>query len=636
MSLKRTLAVLLLAGASSVLAETNAPTTMDFLRRAEYERVEISPDGASLAIAYRKDDGTVITVLRRADLQPVAQINPGSRGEVAALAWLGPEQLVIAANRSVGPFHSPVVQPAMYLLDITKKHPKVLPASFLGTVEGDDHHVLALGCTEFSEEHDCRYSVQRLDIDHLSRDGEKLTTAPLGDASFLVDHAGAVRFAWGWSNTGRSRLFVRDDKDHWTLVNDSDASHVGVVPVGISRDNKSAFLVAERTDGPDAVERYDFATGVRTELMRDAVSDPLGIIFSLDGKEPIGAWFGPGQPQPRYWAPDSEDGKWRRALDKAFPGSEVSVTSRSDDGSIMVVLTRSDRDAGTYYLFDRASHKVSLLFHVRGWLDPSRMAAAQPFSFSARDGLPLHGFITRPAGASVPGPTVVMVHGGPYYISDDWTFDAETQLLAANGYNVVRVNFRGSAGFGLHFMELGYRQWGAAMQDDVTDATRWAIAQGIADPKRICIYGASYGGYAALMGAARESRLYRCAIGLAGVYDLGKMYRWGDIHRSDYGMHYLDTVLGRDKATLATRSPNDLAGAITIPVLLAHGRMDGRVPIQHAEAMQSAMKKAGHPAEFVSYDWEGHGLSDPKNEQDFYGRLLAFLQANLQPPNGGH
>lgn len=632
MSCRHVLAALLLAAVPLSPATAGPPSTADFLRRAEYERVEISPDGTALAIAYRKDDGTVITVLDRASKQALAQIDPGRRGEVTALAWLGPRQLVIAANRSVGPFHSPIVQPAMYLLNLADKHPKVLPANFLDTIEGDDHHVLALGCSEFSEEGDCRYSVQRLDIDHLSRDGEKLATAPLGDARFLIDHAGKVRFAWGWSNTGRSRLFVRDDADHWTVVNDSDASHLSVVPVGMARDDKSAYLIAERTDGPDAIERYDLATGRRSELLRDAVSDPLSIIFSLDGKEPIGAWFGPGRPEPRYWDAASEDAKWRRALDKAFPDSMASVVSRSDDGSIMVVLTHGDRDDGSYYLFDRAAHKVSLLFHARPWLDPAQMAPVRPFAFTARDGLALHGFVTRPRGAASPGPTVVMVHGGPYYVSDDWSFDPETQLLAANGYNVVRVNFRGSAGFGRHFVELGYRQWGAAMQDDVTDATRWAIAQGIADPRRICIYGGSYGGYAALMGAAREPRLYRCAIGLAGVYDLSKMCRWGDIHRSDYGMHYLDMVLGRDKAALLARSPSTLAGAITIPVLLAHGTMDGRVPMQHAKAMQSALKKAGHPAQFVSYDWEGHGLSDPKDEQDFYGRLLAFLQSNLSAP----
>jgi dipeptidyl aminopeptidase/acylaminoacyl peptidase len=259
------------------------------------------------------------------------------------------------------------------------------------------------------------------------------------------------------------------------------------------------------------------------------------------------------------------------------------------------------------------------------------MSASQPFEFTTRDALTLHGFVNRPQGANGPGPMVVMVHGGPYFVADDWDFDEETQLLTAQGYAVLRVNFRGSAGFGRHFMELGYRQWGGAMVDDITDATRWAIAKGIADPRRICIYGASYGGFAALMSVAREPQLYRCAIGLSGAYDLSKLYRWGDIHRSDYGMHYLNVVLGGDKQTLQAHSPTALASAIKVPVLLAHGTLDARVPIKHAKEMRSALEDAGDPPEFVTYDWEGHGLSDPAHLKDFYGRLIRLLEKSLAP-----
>jgi dipeptidyl aminopeptidase/acylaminoacyl peptidase len=169
------------------------------------------------------------------------------------------------------------------------------------------------------------------------------------------------------------------------------------------------------------------------------------------------------------------------------------------------------------------------------------------------------------------------------------------------------------------------------MQDDITDATRWAIGQAFADPKRICIYGASYGGYAALMGAAREPTLYRCAIGLSGVYDLNRLYSWGDIHRDDYGMSYLKRVLGHDTADLAARSPANLAARITIPVLLAHGTLDGRVPLKHAKEMHKSLIREGRKVEYVEYTYEGHGLANPEHLHDFYTRLLRFLDANLAP-----
>lgn len=620
-----------LALAAAVPAAASAPSTVDALfKRAEYERVQISPDGQLLAIAYRADDGTRITVLRRADNQTVAQVDPGSRGEVSTLQWLGSTQLVIAANRSVGPYWSPVVNPALYLLKLDKAHPKILPANFIGTIDGDDQHVLVRTCDVF-ENGDCVYRVRRVAIDSMKDEGEIIAQAPTANTDFMADHAGTVRFAWSWSDKARARLYVREDDGKWTLLNDSDASHVDATPLGISRDNRSAFLDTERTDGPDVIERYDFATGRRTVLLHDAVSDPLSIIFSMDQLEPIGAWFGPGRPQARYWNPDSEDAKWHRALNKALPDSTVKVASASADGNVLVLHAASDRDPGTFYLLDRTTHKMQLLFHSRPWLDAASMAPTQPFAMHARDGLPLHGFVTLPVHGAQPAPMVVMVHGGPYYIADGWGFDEETQLLATHGYAVLRVNFRGSGNFGRAFMERGYRQWGLAMQDDIADATRWAIDQGLADPQRICIYGASYGGYAALMGAAGEPALYRCAIGLAGVYDLNRLYSWGDIHRDDYGMNYLNRVLGHDTAALAARSPANLADRIRIPVLLAHGALDGRVPNKYAREMRKSMNRAGHPVEYIEYPYEGHSLSNPEHLHDFYSRLLRFLDDNLQP-----
>lgn len=618
-----------LAGGTAAPAGSAAPSMDDLLRRPQYETVTVSPDGSALAIAYRVDDGTVVTVVNRADMKAVAQINPGSRAEVAAMAWLDTHRLLVAANRSIGPFSAPIVNPALYLVDITSGHRLVLPSTFMRTIEGDHQHVLVSNCKRFDDKGKCLTGVERIDLDHIKRDGETIATAPIADADFLIDHAGKVRMAWGWNSDGRSRLYRLDTSGAWQLVNDSDVSHVAVAPIGISRDNRTAFLDTERVDAPDAIESYDLDSGVRTLRLADPVSDPLRPIRSLDRREPIGAWFGPGRPQARYFDPASTDAKWQQALAKAFPDTNASITSASDDGSVVVIHATSDRDSGTFYLLDSQTHKLRLLFHDRPWLDASAMAPALPIAFSARDGQPLHGFLTLPAGASKHAPMVVMVHGGPYYVRDGWTFDEDAQLLAAHGYAVLRVNFRGSSGFGLSFVQRGYRQWGAAMQDDVTDATRWAIEQGYADPQRICIYGASYGGYAALMGAAREPALYRCAVGLSGVYDLNRLYSWGDIHRSDYGMYYLDLVLGRDKATLAARSPATLAPKIEIPVLLAHGTLDGRVPVKYAQEMRKAMKRAGHPVEYVTYDYEGHTLFDPGHRRDFYTRLLKFLDQHI-------
>ena len=288
----------------------------------------------------------------------------------------------MAANRSVGPYSSPVVNPALYLLNIDEKHPKILPANFIGTIEGDDEHILVRTCEVF-EDGDCVFRVRRLAIDHLNGQGDIIAQAPMANAHFLTDHAGAVRFAWSWTDKARGACTCARATGNG-FCSTTATSATWTLPLGISRDNRSAFLDAEQTDGPDVIERYDFATGKRTPLLRDAVSDPLSIIFSLDQKEPIGAWFGPGRPQARYWEPDSDDAKWHRALAKALPDSAVTVSSATADANVLVLYAYSDRDPGSFFLLDRATHKMELLFHTRPWLDAGTLADARPFAMRAR------------------------------------------------------------------------------------------------------------------------------------------------------------------------------------------------------------------------------------------------------------
>jgi dipeptidyl aminopeptidase/acylaminoacyl peptidase len=223
---------------------------------------------------------------------------------------------------------------------------------------------------------------------------------------------------------------------------------------------------------------------------------------------------------------------------------------------------------------------------------------------------------------------VLMPHGGPFGIFDGWQYDRDAQMLAAAGYTVMQVNYRGSGNYGWAFQTAGARQWGGAMQDDLTDATRWAVEQGHADASRICIYGASYGGYAALMGVAKEPSLYRCAAGYVGVYDLPMMQRQDGRKRRSLGNWSRDWV-GEDMAALAAASPNRLAERITVPVFLAAGGEDEIAPVEHTRMMEAALRKAGVPVESLYYDTEGHGFYTEPHQREYYTRLLAFLSRHL-------
>jgi dipeptidyl aminopeptidase/acylaminoacyl peptidase len=218
-------------------------------------------------------------------------------------------------------------------------------------------------------------------------------------------------------------------------------------------------------------------------------------------------------------------------------------------------------------------------------------------------------------------------------VRDYWEFDWEAQLLASRGYAVLQLNFRGSGGFGMDFEAVGYRQWGVSMQDDVTDATKWAIEQKIAQPDRICIFGGSYGGYAALMGAAREPDLYRCVVGYAGVYDLELMLTSADIPDSRIGQAYLVKALGTDVADLRARSPVHQAQHIKAPVLLIHGAKDWRADYEQATRMKEALQKHSKSLEWLALSREGHGVYDEATRKEVYERIIAFLDKHLKSEN---
>lgn len=262
-------------------------------------------------------------------------------------------------------------------------------------------------------------------------------------------------------------------------------------------------------------------------------------------------------------------------------------------------------------------------------LERDQLVSMRSVEIEARDGMKLHGLLTSVDSSNVSKPPmVVLVHGGPH-ARDSRQFDPVVQLLATRGYAVLQVNFRGSTGFGSAFEAAGRGEWGGTMQDDVTDATRWAIEHGHADPLRICIMGESYGGYAALMGLVREPSLYRCAVSVSGIASLELMFEEGDVPDARWGRAYLEDVLGTDKERWRERSPANLAERIDAPVLLVHGGKDERVPIEHAKLLEKALRSVGKPVETHFVDSEAHGFMNARNRVAAYNHILQFIERRL-------
>ncbi|MEO8010418.1 MAG: S9 family peptidase, partial [Dokdonella sp.] len=377
--------------------------------------------------------------------------------------------------------------------------------------------------------------------------------------------------------------------------------------------------------------RWDLAKRALAPLWSGENADAVELVRTFDEKDVFAVRSMPGRVAVSLLDKQAPEAKLLVDLMKQFPGEDVRIASVSDDGSKVVIEARSDLNPGTFYLYEASEKKLSTLLARAPWLKADDLATMEPFTMKARDGKTLHGYLSKPVGkeAAKSQPMVVLVHGGPYNVRDEWGYDPTVQVLTSRGYAVLQVNFRGSGGYGYDFVKAGYGEWGAKMQDDVTDATQWAIAQGVADPKRICIQGASYGGYAALQGAVREPDLYQCAVGIVGVYDLRLMKSRGDIPQSSMGEGYLDMVLGTDNEQLGQRSPINQLDRIKANVMLVVGGQDKRVPPIHGENLQRALISKGKPPEWIYQRTEGHGFYDEANVEDMYTRLIAFLDSNI-------
>ena len=616
-----------------------------FLKRDTYEDIKISPDGAYLAATIPLEDRTVLAVLRRKDGVVTSKAMGGAQSVIDDFWWASNERVVVSIAERLGSRDQPYATGELHAVSVDGSRPMTLaspygindkpgltstfkadfdPAVFMvDPLREDPINVLVsaepIGTDTYSR-------IERMNV--FTRHRVVIARAPVRNATFTTDSHGEVRFVRGADYDNVSKLFHRSARgDEWTLVNDEAQSHLVVAALGLSSDGGTAYLQAERANGPDEILALDVASGVRTPLLRDERVDPLSIIRNPATGVPVGAWFMRERITSRFFDEGSETALMYRSLEKAFPGLAVAVTSITQDGTLALLRVWSDRNSGEFFIYDTRTHQALGLYARRMWIPLEDVPPTTSVDITAHDGTKLHGYLTRPVGSSGPLPMVVQVHGGPFGVFDGWEFDDDAQILVRAGYAVLRVNYRGSGNYGRGFMQAGAQQWGLAMQDDITDATRWAITQNIADPKRVCIYGASYGGYVALMGVVREPSLYACAAGYVGVYDLERMSR-----ESGRKGRSIKTWTGEwigARGELKNVSPVHFADRIKVPVFLAAGGKDERAPIGHSRDMEAALRKAGGSVRTLYFPSEGHGFYSEEHRRAYYVALLDFLAGPL-------
>ncbi|WP_250625186.1 alpha/beta hydrolase family protein [Pinirhizobacter soli] len=611
----------------------------DFTRRAMFSDPALSPDGKYIALAMHDESGDqhALVIYHIDDMTNPASILRMPRYMLPEdITWVSNTRLVLSQAKEMGSIDKPYLTGEIIATDVDGKHQDYLfgwdianHSSTRGTdrgwgfIEGRPRQA---NNRFYMRAHMYQRDEASTLYDVDSSNGARRTMADIGvgGMAFTLDDAGQVRYAFGGDENFESVVF-RQDGNGWTKL---DHKVVGVLyePLTMSADGKDLIALHSAKGGPTQLVRQD-GDGQAKVLASDPFSSVGDVMWTPKPYQPIGAWTLTGIPKMIYVDPANPYAKLHQALAAKFPGKMLQFVNFSDDGKQLLFSTSSDRDLGSYFLIELTTYKVRRLFDVAPWIDPAKMAERRPIRFKARDGEELEGYLTLPPGRNESKlPMVLMPHGGPDDIRDDWGFDSEAQFLANRGYLVLQVNFRGSSGRGRQFVYDGYRQWGGKMQQDLIDGVKWAIGENYADPARVCVFGASFGGYSALMAPIRAPGMFKCAVGYAGVYDMHMRYEKGDSHGSKRDLSYLETTMGKDPAELAANSPVTLVSQLDVPVLLIHGEDDERAPYAGAKEMRAALDAAHKPYEWMSVPGEGHGFYKPANNVAMFNRLQAFLE----------
>jgi dipeptidyl aminopeptidase/acylaminoacyl peptidase len=636
---------LLAAPPLSGLAAPQVPLAA-FVHEDKFSNPRLSPDGKHIMITVRIPDGErdvpVLMTFTVPGMQRVGAIRLPKFEVPLDYHWITNTRLAIEKGTERGPIEAPVSNGEVLAVEMDGSKQQYLygydmfKSSSRGDRYGDDYgygdiqdiprsrngHIY-LASHPWKGSHSLLY-----DIDSQKAIRKLLADLPNPDLDFLIRNDGKLGYASGHDEHDEALLFRHDEaSDNWTKLSGLGRRYH---PLRFSRDDKQMLVNWSPQGGPDKLVREDVATGKRVTLFEDATGSYADVLFGPDQDMPFGALNAVGKPQVRYFDENDEGARLHKLLSAQFPDEYLRFIDFSDDGNTLLFSVASDRDPGSYYLFNRKTMKADLLLSSREEIDPEQMAPRRPITFKARDGLVLHGFLTmpaHPAGSKVP--LVLLPHGGPFGLADGWHFDTDAQFLASRGYAVLQVNYRGSGGRGPDFKESGYREWGGKIQDDLVDGVRWAVAGGEVDGARMCVYGGSFGGYSALMLAAREPALFKCAVGYAGVYDLNLVFKPQNNRWDESRINYFGKTVGTDKAELNRYSPTLLAERITAPVMLVHGGQDKVALVENAEKMRDALTRAGRPPEWLLASGEGHGFYTIKNRTEFYQRLEAFLAKHI-------
>lgn len=631
--------ILLLLFFSFSIAAEELPVEY-FFKNYEFSRVSLSPDGKHLAAIAPVGSSRNLVVINRTTMKPLA-VTSLTKRDVSNYQWASNSRLLFSVeedgNESL----------ALNAVNIDGSKPRSLAKASKGIqlvprytrmidrLKEDDRYVLVLNNKRRAQFPD----IYRMDIFNGKK--KRLTSNPGDIIGWGLDWDHKIRIAIKTtvakdkSDVTGDLLYRETEASPWKSLGSSKLGEEGAYYAGFTSDNKNIYLLSNKGRDRAAVYKLDPTTGKQEMIFGHDEVDVGEPIFSPKDHRALSISYVTDKPQIHYL--DKKFADLQKALDKALPNTINQITSLTDDDNTALVLASSDKTPGTYYLLETEPElKITYLVQIADHIKPKDMVDVKPISYKARDDLLIHGYLTLPKEAEGKRiPLIVHPHGGPYGIRDLWGWNPEIQFLANRGYAVLQMNYRGSGGYGHKFMVNAWQQWGLQMQDDITDAVKWAINEGIADPERVCIYGSSYGGYATMAGLTMTPDLYKCGINHVGVVDLDMLEEWDSRWDKDGSITaWFHQAIGnpddpKDRERMKKTSPINLLNNLDDPVFVVHGRRDPRVEIKQAEALMDKLDDLDKPYIKLIKKKEGHGFGREENKLELYKMMDAFLKKHL-------
>jgi len=625
----RTRIILLLAVASLLIFGCTPKEEMprlipmeDFFRNPEKAGFTLSPDGTHLAFLKPWEKRLNIHVQKIGE-EEVTRITSSTERDIIGYFWANNYRISYVQDKAGDENFK------LYGVNIDGSDEKELTpfekvrVMIIDDLEEDEEHMLIA-----MNKRDARiFDAYRININ--TGEMDMIAKNPGNITSWQTDHDGNLRLAGTTDGVNTSVLYRDSEKDDYKVLITTSFKE-SLAPLFFTFDNKNLYVASNIGRDKSAIYEYDIKNKKTTRLIFEHPKVDVSSLLKSDKRKKItGVAYIIDKRHYEFF--DEEREQLQQDLEKRLPGYEVVVTDMSKDETKVLVRTYSDRSLGAYYYLDRSTNEFIKLADRSPWLKEEELAEMKPITYQSRDGLTIHGYLSLPRGLKPKKlPAVVNPHGGPW-ARNMWGFNPEVQFLVNRGYAVLQMNFRGSTGYGRAFWEASFKQWGKAMQDDITDGVKWLIDEVIADPERVGIYGGSYGGYATLAGLTFTPDLYACGVDYVGVANI---FSWMKAI-PPYWTPYLEMIYEmvghpeKEKELLESSSPVFHVEKIKAPLFIAQGANDPRVPKAESDQMVEALKKRGIEVPYMVKENEGHGFLNEENRFDFYRAMEKFLSKHL-------